>query len=259
MVIDGELKYPYPRICAHRGFKAAAPENTMPAFGMAVAYGMPEIEFDVRFTKDNVPVACHDRALHHYSDVQGNIEDLTWDEIRVADCGSKFNPIYAGTRLPLFEEICARFSRQTIFNMHLKAFEGNTPSDDATFPDQFRMIVDILKKHDCMEHVYIMANSKVMKVALDIAPEIPRCMGAGEGKWDIVERAIEWKCYKVQLFMDGINQELIDKAHANNILCNYFYCDEPEKAVEYMKMGVDTLLTNNCLAIARAFERAGIL
>ena len=79
----------------------------MPAFGMAVAYGMPEIEFDVRFTKDNVPVACHDRALHHYSDVQGNIEDLTWDEIRVADCGSKFNPIYAGTRLPLFEEICA--------------------------------------------------------------------------------------------------------------------------------------------------------
>ena len=145
MVIDGELKYPYPRICAHRGFKAAAPENTMPAFGMAVAYGMPEIEFDVRFTKDNVPVACHDRALHHYSDVQGNIEDLTWDEIRVADCGSKFNPIYAGTRLPLFEEIFARFSRQTIFNMHLKAFEGNTPSDEATFPDQFRMIVDILK------------------------------------------------------------------------------------------------------------------
>ena len=59
--------------------------------------------------------------------------------------------------------------------------------------------------------------------------------------------------------MDGINQELIDKAHANNILCNYFYCDDPEKAVEYMKMGVDTLLTNNCLAIARAFERAGIL
>ena len=42
-------------------------------------------------------------------------------------------------------------------------------------------------------------------------------------------------------------------------ICNYFYCDEPEKAVEYMKMGVDTLLTNNCLAIARAFERAGIL
>ena len=29
--------------------------------------------------------------------------------------------------------------------------------------------------------------------------------------------------------------------------------------LEYMKMGVDTLLTNNCLAIARAFERAGIL
>ena len=256
MVIDGELKCPYPRICAHRGFKAAAPENTMPAFGMAVAYGMPEIEFDVRFTKDDVPVACHDRALHHYSDVHGNIEDLAWDEIRVADCGSKFNPVFAGTRLPLFEDILRHFSRQTIFNMHIKAFEDGSDRDAETFPGHFRKVVELLEKYDCMEHVYIMSNSKVMKVALDIAPQIPRCMGAAEGKWDIVERAIEFKCSKVQLFMDGISQELIDKAHANGILCNYFYSDDPEQAVKFVRMGVDTILTNNCLAIARAFERA---
>lgn len=255
MDIAGELIYPYPRICAHRGFSVAAPENTMPAFGMAVAYGMPEIEFDVRFTKDHVPVACHDRALHHYSDVHGNIEELTWEQVRAADCGSKFNPVFAGTRLPLFEDVCRHFSRKTIFNMHIKAFEDKHANDNEIFPEHFKMLVRILEKYDCMEHVYIMAQSQVMKVALDLAPQIPRCMSAGEGKWDIVDRAIEYKCSKVQLFLDGISQELIDKAHANHILCNYFYCDDPQKAVEYVKMGVDTILTNNCLAVSRAFEQ----
>ncbi len=259
MVMEGELTCPYPRICAHRGFNFAAPENTMPAFGMAVAYGMQEIEFDVRFTADGVPVACHDRQLGHYSDVNGNVEDLTWAEVAKADCGSKFNPVFAGTRLPLFEDILMRFSRQVIFNMHIKAFEGDTPTDEKEFRKQFALLVKLLRKYDCHEHVYIMASSQVQKVALDMAPEIPRCMSAGEGLWDIVERAVECKCQKVQLYMEGINQELIDKAHRNNILCNYFYCDDPEKAVEYFRMGVDCLLTNNCLGVFNAVRKAGIL
>ena len=259
MVMEGELACPYPRICAHRGFKFAAPENTMPAFGMAVAYGMQEIEFDVRFSADGVPVACHDRQLGHYSDVNGNVEELTWAEIAKADCGSKFNPVFAGTRLPLFEDILKRFSRQVIFNMHIKAFEGSTPSDEKEFRRQFALLVELLYKYDCQEHVYIMASAPVQKVAIEMAPEIPRCMSADGGLWDIVDRAIEYKCQKVQLYMEGINQQMIDKAHANNILCNYFYCDDPVKAVEYFRMGVDCLLTNNCLGVYNEVHKAGIL
>ena len=259
MVMEGELACPYPRICAHRGFNFAAPENTMPAFGMAVAYGMQEIEFDVRFTADGVPVACHDRQLGHYSDVAGNVDELSWSQVAKADCGSKFNPVFAGTRLPLFEDILKRFSRQVIFNMHIKAFEGAPAITEEEFRRQFRLIVDMLYKYDCQDHVYIMASSQVQKIALEMAPEIPRCMSAGEGLWDIVDRAIEFKCQKVQLYMEGINAQMIEKAHANNILCNYFYCDDPVKAVEYFRMGVDCLLTNNCLGVYNEVHKAGIL
>ena len=31
---------PYPRVCAHRGFNTIAPENSLPAFGAAVAMGL---------------------------------------------------------------------------------------------------------------------------------------------------------------------------------------------------------------------------
>ena len=35
---------PYPRICAHRGYNFVAPENTLPAYALAVAMGAEEIE-----------------------------------------------------------------------------------------------------------------------------------------------------------------------------------------------------------------------
>ena len=53
----------YPSLCAHRGFSSVAPENSMPAFGAAVALGAEEIEFDLWSTKDGVLVSCHDETL----------------------------------------------------------------------------------------------------------------------------------------------------------------------------------------------------
>ena len=38
---------------------------------------------------------------------------------------------------------------------------------------------------------------------------------------------------------------MIDKAHANGIICNVFYADDPGEALEYLEMGVDTILTND--------------
>ena len=51
---------PYPRVCAHRGFSTIAPENSMPAFGAAVAMGAEEIEFDLWYTKDGEIVSIFD-------------------------------------------------------------------------------------------------------------------------------------------------------------------------------------------------------
>ena len=36
-IVPDDSTMPYPRLCAHRGFSKAAPENTMPAFGAAIA------------------------------------------------------------------------------------------------------------------------------------------------------------------------------------------------------------------------------
>jgi glycerophosphoryl diester phosphodiesterase len=48
---------------AHRGARAHAPENTLPAFQMALKMGAAGLESDVWLTRDGVPVLVHDGEL----------------------------------------------------------------------------------------------------------------------------------------------------------------------------------------------------
>ena len=246
MTIPGDKDLPYPRICAHRGFNTVAPENSMAAFGAAIALGADEIELDVRFTKDHIPVSIHDGNLERVSNGKGIVSDFTLDELKKLDFGSCFSEKFAGLQIITLEEVLAKFSRQVIINMHIK-------SVGTTFPAEYmQTIVDLLKKYDAAEHVYFMATPEIHRTAALIAPEIPRCMSADAGAWEIVDNAIKFNCQKVQFYLPYCNQEMIDKAHAHGIKCNYFFSDDPDEAVRLLAKGIDTVLTNDYFPVARA-------
>jgi glycerophosphoryl diester phosphodiesterase len=50
-------------IIGHRGARGLAPENTLASFQKAIENKVAMIEFDVRVTKDKVPVLHHDSAI----------------------------------------------------------------------------------------------------------------------------------------------------------------------------------------------------
>lgn len=57
-----------PQAIAHRGYKAAHPENTMGAFKGAVEVGAHAIETDLHVSRDGVIVISHVRSrLHAFS------------------------------------------------------------------------------------------------------------------------------------------------------------------------------------------------
>ena len=47
---------------------------------------------------------------------------------------------------------------------------------------------------------------------------------------------------------------MIDKAHANGIICNVFWSDDAEETKTFLKMGIDTILTNDYNIIAQAVK-----
>ena len=249
-VVRFENNMPYPRICAHRGFSTVAPENSMPAFGSAISLGAEEIEFDLWVTKDGEIVSSHDPVLERVSDGEGRIDEHTYEELAALDFGIKHGEAWRGLRIPTFEEILEKHAGRVIMNIHIK-----TPTD--TYPEEaIRKIVSLIKRYDAVGHCYFMISSDpVIKQFMAYAPEIPICVGHDSSRpYEIVDRAIALGAKKVQLFKPYFNKEMIDKAHANGIKCNVFFADDPEEAKKYLKMGVDTILTNDYLKIKNAIK-----
>ncbi|MBR5547257.1 MAG: hypothetical protein IKU70_09810 [Clostridia bacterium] len=240
---------PYPRLCAHRGFNTAAPENSMPAFGAAISLGADEIEFDLWETADGVIVSCHDAKLDRVSNGSGFIYEKTYEELKQFDFGVKFGEAFRGLKIVTFEEILQKFAGHAIMNIHIKTIDN-----DADYPEEtLHKIVSLIDKYDCRKHVYFMCgNDHFLALAQRLYPDIHRCCGAGAKPWEIVERGIQYGCCKVQLFKPYFNQQMIDKAHVHGIRCNVFFADDAEEAKRYLDMGIDTILTNDYLKIANA-------
>ena len=123
---------PAPKIIAHRGAwdTSSCPENTMAAFAKAKACGVWGIEFDLRFTKDLVPVVNHDADLARIFRQPCRIESLSLTELREA-CPAvpRLAEVLALTGLHFMIEI-----KTTMGKRHLQVLAetlgGKTPGGD---------------------------------------------------------------------------------------------------------------------------------
>lgn len=64
---------------AHRGNNQLAPENSIPAFQLADAWG---IETDIQLTKDKKWVIMHDETVDRMTNGKGKISDLTLNQVK---------------------------------------------------------------------------------------------------------------------------------------------------------------------------------
>jgi glycerophosphoryl diester phosphodiesterase len=72
-----------PRIQSHRGFHITGlQENTLQAFRESRAQGALMVETDVRLSKDQVPVLCHDENISRFSADADPVHFLTADELK---------------------------------------------------------------------------------------------------------------------------------------------------------------------------------
>ena len=252
MIVRHDDIMQYPRTCAHRGFNTVAPENSLPAFGAAIALGAEEIEFDLWTTKDGEIVSMHDATLDRVSNGHGYVWEHTYEELLTLDFGEKHGESFKGLKALRFEDILKKFSCHAVMNVHVKTKDNVSPYDE----NSLEKIVALVRKYDCEKYVYFMlSNDTAIKQFKEYAPDLKVCVGHDEARpWEIVERAIALKVEKVQLFKPYFNKETVEKAHANGIRCNVFFADDEAEAKEYLEMGIDTILTNDYLKISKVVE-----
>lgn len=85
-------------IIGHRGAAGLALENTMAAFRKAAEVGVKTVEFDVRVTKDQQFVVCHDDTLNRVSGFHVRIADTPLAALQQIS-------LHNGERIPLLAEV----------------------------------------------------------------------------------------------------------------------------------------------------------
>ena len=136
----------FPQIIGHRGASAYAPENTMPAFKLALEQGADGFELDTMLTADGIPIVIHDRSVDRTTNGTGNVEKITLAEIQALDAGGWFSRDFAGTNIPLLEEVLDTFKGQEMINIELK----NSHSPNNTLPDK---VVELVEKVNGFDHI----------------------------------------------------------------------------------------------------------
>ena len=101
-----------PLVIAHRGASGYRPENTLPAYELAVEQDADMIEVDLHRTADGAVVVTHDGDLLGLGG-EGEIVDASFENVRSLDAGG-------GSKVPTLDEILDGFAARIPFNLELK-------------------------------------------------------------------------------------------------------------------------------------------
>ena len=192
----------------HRGARGLAPENTLPAFAVALSLGVTTLETDIAITRDGQLVLSHDPALNpdvtrgpdgQFLAARGPlIRDITYDELQRYDVG-RLRPgtRYAaqfpdqtpvdGARIPRLADLFALVKRsgntQVRFDLETKVTP--TAPDETIAPEAFaRALIKAVRDAGMAGRTTIQSfDWRTLQVVQKEAPEIATAYLTAQQPW----------------------------------------------------------------------------
>ena len=235
---------PVPLIIGHRGASAVAPENTMAAFREAIAVGADGIEFDVRLTRDSVPVVIHDSTLRRTGGVNQRVADLSWQELTKVDVGSWFRPgSFAAETVPSLRELFDLFqSNNASLYLEMKC---DSPAEYKPLAEACSRLID---EYSFKERVVVECfELPALKVLKEIDSEIKTAALFDRVFTDqsVITRATEIGAMAVALHHRLARKTLVEKSKQAGLHVAVWTVDDPIWIDRARTIGIDALITNN--------------
>lgn len=222
------------QITAHRGSSIKAPENSVSAVVEAIGDGADYAEIDVMTTKDDVVVLFHDNTLKRFDGTSRMIKNLTLDEVKVIDIGSKFGKEFKGEGIPTLEEIL-NLSRDNIkLNIELKPRK----KDDMLA----ELVANMITEEGLEDQVIISSqNYESLQRVKDINPLIDVGFIVTFGIGDLSKLNVDF----ISVEYGMAKQELVYTMHALDKEVHVWTINDKKKAENAIKLGVDNIITDN--------------
>ena len=225
---------------AHRGASAYAPDNSMPAFELAVKMHADGIEIDTHLSKDGVPVLCHDDIIDNVSDGSGRVRDYSLEELRKFNFNRHF-PHLGKVGIVTLEELYVFAKRSGIYiNTEIKYY------DNEKWEELNWAALKIAKKtgmedsiiYSSFNHQYLSELKKKLpstKIGLLYSEYI-------EAPWDVAKKynADALHPWHERLY----EQNMVEECHKSGVMVNPWTIDVETDIRKAIKIGADAIITN---------------
>ena len=226
--------WPYPRIVAHRGGGALAPENTLGAIRLGASMGFKGVEFDVMLAGDGTPVVIHDETVDRTTNGKGSVPGMSWAELSRLKIGEK-------ERIPKYEEVAALCRELGLWaNVEIKPAKGH---ERATGEAVARLTRELWKGAP-VAPLLSSFSPVALAAAQAAAPELPRgglCDKLPEG-WRAILKQLG--CSTVHCNYQRLDRELAAEIHAEGYGIAVWTVNDPADAKRLLDTGADCIITD---------------
>ncbi|TVP46609.1 MAG: glycerophosphoryl diester phosphodiesterase [Halomonas sp.] len=241
-----------PTLIAHRGYSAAAPENTLTAVRAAHQAGVTWVELDVQLLGDGTPVIWHDADVARCSNGRGALASLTWSKAQRLDVGSWFGDRFAGEKMSSLEAMLALLNELEMgVNMEIKVNKGCDPIAlvDRVLPEMLatlppeRLIISSFNA-SALTHCRQFASKE--QLALGVL------FGSVPKNWQAPCEAIE--AFSVHPDWPRLKRVQADAIHSDGyqILC--YTANDPSAFHSRWKWGISSVITDEPAAFKRFLD-----
>lgn len=234
-----ELSFVLPRVIAHRGASAAAPENTLAAFRRAREEGATWIECDVKLTADGRPVIFHDDTLDRTTDGSGPMVDAPLDVVGALDAGGWFSPDFRGEPVPTLEETLDLLADLGMgANLEIKPCPGRERETAA---------VTAAAVQPYLDRVPVLLSSFAddsLAAAREAAPDVPRGLLVEAVPADWQARAAALECVALHVDAVPLTAEQVAAMRAAGYKVVVWTVNGESEARRLVEWGVDAVITD---------------
>lgn len=246
-----------PTTIGHRGAPAYAPENTIESLHTAADMGCKWVSFDIKLTKDMVPVLLHDDTLDRTTNGHGPLADINYAELQDLEAGSWFADGFSGIKIPTLEEaVEIVLERDLGLNLHLVPSAGSEV-------DTAEATLDILSQiWDDRDRLLISSPSHVsLETAMDMAGDWYRALILENESEDGLPQ--NWKEMADYLSISAIhlNEQTISRDQIEEVIDAEYAVivqsvNDQQNAKALRQWGVDAMLTDDPDAVNDSLFKA---
>ncbi len=234
---------------AHRGASRYAPENTLPAFRLALEEGARAVECDVQRTRDGHLVVIHDQTVDRTTDGRGAVGALALDDLRRLDAGRWFAPEFAGTPIPLFDEVLDLVRGRALLKLEIK----NAP----TFYDGIeQQALDAIRRRGMEEDVLLMSFDHVsVRTVRRLSAQSPAGIIYSARLVDAPAAARAAGADALCIHWPYVTEDVVAQAHRAGLRVLVWTVDDEETFRRCLAAGVDGVTSNDHRLLGRLLGR----